>query len=67
MTDIVVQLVRILLRYLAAVLVAKGVSNEPVLSLFQDETVIQTISGVIIIALTETSWISSMVKQRIKS
>lgn len=64
MNDILIQLIRIFLRYIAAVLVTKGVENEAMIALLQDDTFIQTIAGVVIVVFTETSWLRDQLKRR---
>ena len=64
MNDILIPLIRIFLRYIAAVLVTKGVENEPMIALLQDDTFVQTIAGIVIIVFTETSWLKDQIKRR---
>lgn len=65
MNDILIQLIRIFLRYIAAVLVTKGVENEAMIALLQDEAFVQTIAGVVIVVFTETSWLRDQLKRRL--
>ncbi len=59
------QLIRILFRYIAAVLVTKGMSNDPIIALLQDDVVIQTVAGLMIATLTETAWLNSYFKGKV--
>lgn len=65
MNDILIQLIRIFLRYIAAVLVTKGVENEAMIALLQDDAFVQTIAGVVIVVFTETSWLRDQLKRRL--
>lgn len=61
MSDIVFQLVRILLRYLSSYLILKGYDNEAIMNLFGNEATVQLIGGIVIASLTEVAWIKSKV------